>query len=115
MLDARLQPSGMTEREAAARHSRSFPSVIPASFKRESRKKDPFLIFPTFMPRMTQHDREGRSAQSDFAEELLKQGVIRANAGDVLHGFPSSGVAVSQGFVVLLVGQERENRFEVIP
>ena len=106
-------------------HSRSLPLsfpqtpfVIPASFQRESifsgnpERKTFFYFSQQVMPSMTG---KGRFRRLDFAEELLKQGAIRANAGDVLDGFPSSGVAVSEGFVVFLVGQERENRFEVIP
>jgi len=74
------------------------------------------LTFVIEILRFAQNDRGGAQRQRvrsehqrgsewlDFAEELLKEGVIRANTGDVLHGFPSSGVAVSQGFVIFLFG-----------
>ena len=46
-----------------------------------------------------------------FTEEVFEQGMIGSNPFDILNRFPSTGVTILKGLIVLLLSQEWEDGF----
>jgi len=47
----------------------------------------------------------------NFTEEVFEQGMIGSNPFDILNRFPSTGVTILKGLIVLLLSQEWEDGF----